>query len=215
MFNIKRNKMKRILVLIFSLSVFYSCTKTHITPQNDDAIPSNEYYPMSVGNYWVYEFVNKLPDGSIVGSSTIDSIQIVKDTLIDEKLYYVFETDKPYANTRFTRRDSIGYIIDQHGEILLLPSADEALYKFHYGYIGNDTAYSYWEAYIDDISVQTSVGAYTCMGRLAYHEMWPNFGGNTTVDSNLYAPIGQLIRSYSYASGGKMYGSLINYAIEE
>lgn len=207
--------MKPALLLILFLFVFYSCSKTHITPQNGDSLQSNAYYPMSVGNYWVYEFVNKDPDGNIVGSSSIDSTQIVKDTLINENLYYVFETNKPFPNTRFLRRDSLGYIIDQQGKILLLPSANEALYNFHYGYIGNDTAYSYWEAYIDDISAQSSVGAYTCMGRLAYHEMWPNLGGNTTVDSNLYAPIGQLIRSYSYASGGKMFGSLINYSIAE
>ena len=207
--------MKSILVIFLTLLIYYSCTKTDSNPQTTVPVMTNDYYPMAVGNYWVYEFVNKDPEGNIVGNSSIDSIKIVTDTLILEKLFYVFETNRPYPNTRFMRHDSAGYIVDQHGDLKLLPAANEALYHFHYGYVGNDTAYSYWESFVDNINTQTSLGNYTCLGRLAYHEAWPSFGGNTSVDSNLYAPIGQLTRSYSYLSGGKMYGSLINYSIEE
>lgn len=207
--------MKINLLLFLTLFSLYSCTKKDSIPQNNVPVQTNAYFPMAVGNYWVYEFVNKDPEGNIIGNPSIDSIKIVTDTLINEKLFYVFETNKPLPNTRFMRHDSTGYIVDQHGNLKLLPAANEALYHHHYGYLGNDTAYSYWESFADNINVQSLVGNYTCLGRLAYHEAWPDFGGITSVDSNLYAPIGQLIRSYSYLSGAKIYGNLIDYSIED
>jgi len=214
-FNLKSLTMKTFLVIILLATFLCSCSKTQTLPQNIDSIPSNKYYPMSLGNYWVYEFVNKDPDGNIIGSSMLDTTRIVSDTLINNYLFYVFELNRPFPNTRFLRRDSLGYIIDQHGEIKLLPSANEALYNFHYGFVGNDTAYYFWEAYVNEISVQSTVGNYDCLARLAYHKMWPIYGGNTTIDSNLYAPIGQVVRSYSYANGSKMLGSLIDYALKQ
>ena len=52
--------------------------------------PSDNYTPMAIGNYWVYQTnITKL-DGTAV-SSAIDSVVISGDSIIDGNNYYVFE----------------------------------------------------------------------------------------------------------------------------
>ena len=206
------------LFILFGLIAFYSCEKKDgATPGNPivQEPVTNVYFPMNIGNYWVYEFQTKDPSGNIVGNISFDTLKIVSDTIIADETYFVFTTNKPFNNSRETLRDSLGYIINEDGIIKLLPSANEAIYNFHYGYIAGDTAYAYWEEFHDDIYIQSPTGEYTCLGRFAKHQIWPEFGSNTSVDSNLYAGIGQVTRSYSYFSGSKMYGTLIDYNLED
>lgn len=210
-------ELKHFFILLVIITLI-SCKKNDDadpnTPQVQDPI-TNDYFPMNIGNYWVYEFQTKDPSGNIVGNTSYDTLKIVSDTVIANETYYVLTTNKPYINSRKTFRDSSGYIIDENGTIKLLPSANEAIYNFHYGYIAGDTAYAYWEEFQDNITIQSPTGDYTCLGRFAKHQLWPDFGSNTSVDSNLYAGIGQVTRSYSYFSGSKMYGTLIEYNLEE
>lgn len=203
------------IFLLVSIIAFYSCNKDLPAdpPQDQDPI-FNNYYPMSIGNYWVYEYITKDPNGTIIGSPSYDTTKIIGDTLIDSQSYYILSLNKPMNNTRITLRDSSGYIINQNGKINLLPSANEAIYNFHFGYIGNDTAYAYWEEFHDALSIETPAGNYTCLGKIAKHELWPTFGSTTSVDSNLFANIGQVQRSYSYMSGAKVIGTLIEYHLE-
>ena len=178
-------------------------------------IPVNKYFPMKVGNYWVYEFINRLPDGSSTGSPFYDTLKIVSDTLINEQLFYLFSTNKPTPSTQYLNTDSSGYIINQFGNISLLPSANEALYNFHYGFVGSDTAYSYWEEFQDGFVASNQTGTYNCLAKIASHQAWPNFGGGMATDTLLYSEIGMIQRSYSYLSGSKMIGVLIDYHLEE
>ena len=215
----KPNPMKvKLIALSLLVIMTYSCKKDNEDPKGNlpSILPTNSFYPMSVGNYWVFEFTNKDPNGDPVGIPSIDTLKIVKDTLINELSYFLFETNKPSPSTHFLRRDSSGYIISPNGTVVLLPSANEGLYNFHYGiFNSNDTAYAYWEEYIDGFTVNTDFGNFESLGKLGKHEATPNWGGNTSIDTNLYAEIGSLQRSFSYLSGGKMIGVLIDYHLEE
>jgi hypothetical protein len=209
--------MNKFFISLILLISFYGCQKKDSNnPGSADPVISNAYFPMEVGNYWVFSFVNKSPDGSILGNSSIDTLKIISDTIILGERFFIFHTNKPNPDTQFMRRDSSGYIIDQNGDIKLLPSSNEALYNFHYGFIASDTAYAYWEEFHDGIITSFQSNDFSCLGRLAKHQTWPEFGSQIRIDSNLYASFGPLLRSYSYLSSGvKIYGILEDYHLEE
>ena len=211
--------MKKISLILISCVFFtYACKKNTDAPSTsvpEPEITINEFFPMNIGNYWVYEFVQKNPSGEIIGNSSYDTLKIVSDTLINNHTYFLFKTNKPSTGTQFLRRDSIGYIVDTQGNVKLIPNADEGIYNYDYFFLNGDTAYSYWEEYIDEYQVITEVGGFVSLGRIAKHQLWPSLGGNLTLDSNLYAEIGMIQRSYSFSSGGKMFGSIIDYHLEE
>lgn len=211
--------MKKIsLTLIASVFLMYACKKNDDGPSTlgpEPEITINEFFPMNIGNYWVYEFVQKTPNGDIIGNPSYDTLKIVSDTVINNHTYFLFNTDKPMNGTQYLRRDSLGYIVDIKGDLKLLPSANEGIYNFDYFFLNGDTAYSYWEEYIDDFQTDTEIGNFVSLGQLAKHQAWPSIGGNFTVDSNLYAEIGMIQRSFSFSSGGKLIGSIIDYHLEE
>jgi hypothetical protein len=63
--------------------------------------------------------------------------------------------------------------------------------------------------------VSTSFGpAYSSIQKTIHHKTWPVLGDQTFADTIYYSPIGILQRSYSYVSGGKRVGTLIDYHIE-
>ena len=96
------------------------------------------------------------------------------------------------------------------------PAADESIYNFHYGFANGDTLYTYWEVFVDQLSVSNSTGDYNeCLGRLSTHQTSENLGNLTITDSSLYANIGTIQRSYGYMSGAKLIGTLIDYHLEE
>ena len=61
------------LLCILTLLIF-SCKKEEIEPEvlPQEEIPietdtiSNNYHPLTIGSYWVYEFDNHLPNGTII-----------------------------------------------------------------------------------------------------------------------------------------------------
>lgn len=211
--------MKKIsLTLITFLFLLYACKKNNDGPSSPSPEPEitiNEFFPMNIGNYWVYKFVNKDVNGDVLGNIIYDTLKIVSDTTINSHNYFQFTTNKPTSNTQFLRRDSSGYIVDVNGDIKLYPYANEGVFNFHYLTLNGDTVYSYWEEYADNIQTSTEVGNFVSMGRLTIHQSWPNYGGIYTVDSNLYAEIGMIQRSYSFSSGAKLFGSIIDYQLEE
>jgi len=211
----------KLLVLFILASTIYSCKKDNIDPGTPapETIPMNAYFPLSIGNYWVYEFTTRLPDGTVVGTPSIDTLKITGDTLIQSYTYYILETNKPSLNTSFMRRDSLGYIINTKGAITLFPSGNEGIFNFHYGFMGagnTDTLYSYWEEFQDGYSLATPAGNYTdCLAQLVKHQAWPNYGGHLGIDTNYYSEIGIIQRSFSYLSGAKNIGILLDYHLEE
>lgn len=210
----------KIIILLCTVCIIYSCKKDNnqpgITPPA--TIPMNAYFPLSIGNYWVYEFTTRMPDGTIVGTPSIDTIKVSGDTTINTYTYYILESNKPVQNTRYYRRDSLGYVVNQKGSIRLFPIGNEGLFNFHYGYIDSsnqDTVYSYWEEFQDGFDIVSNVGNYTnCMANIATHQAWPDFGGISSSDTNYYATIGQIQRSFSYLSGAKSVGLIIDYHLE-
>lgn len=84
--------MKKVMLLLFALAVIASCEKdeTPETPTNQESI--SDYFPLAVGNYWVYLNYSLSVDGVRTNhNSQIDSVIVTKDTLIDGVKHFVLE----------------------------------------------------------------------------------------------------------------------------
>lgn len=118
-------------LFLFSLLVFLivSCEKTIPTGGGDTPLPTEEadYFPLSIGSYWVYEHIDIDPLGQEKVRSQTDSVIISKDTLINGAIYYVLEgTNYPFNGGKWgvidILRDSAGYIVNPLGEVKLSSS---------------------------------------------------------------------------------------------
>lgn len=94
--------MNKIMVLILGVGMvcFLSCDKNKL----EDIGTQEDYYPLSVGNYWVYESytrnANQTEFHLMINSR--DSTYIDKDTIIDNLIYY----------KRLSARESGALVID-------------------------------------------------------------------------------------------------------
>lgn len=111
--------MRRLVILGF-LSSFglLSCQKDNDSIINPIEEPS--YYPLQIGNYWVYENYEKDTLGNEKNIMIQDSITITKDTLINGNKYFVLEGSYTIYNQPKWRvidllRDSAGYIVNAKG----------------------------------------------------------------------------------------------------
>lgn len=120
-------KMKKLIVLSFVLLTIVSCSKKESTvnpPLPTVPDPATKYYPLDIGNYWVYEnvMIDTLGDETI--DEFIDSLIVTRDTLINGNSYAVIEGVKKFAQqpnewqVRHILRDSSGYMVDHTGGIL-------------------------------------------------------------------------------------------------
>jgi hypothetical protein len=115
--------MSKIIFIAFLIGLMsmLACKKDQKTSQNPSTNPIlvADYFPMAIGNYWVYEnHVNT--NGAVEVINENDSIVIIGDTLINDKNYFIFESYKqPYNSpSLYFYRDSSNYIVDQNGSII-------------------------------------------------------------------------------------------------
>ena len=108
--------------LIFSFLVcLFSCSKDVPIPAKDDIpqphIPNAEdYYPLTKGNYWVYEYYTINTNTGIETFSYKDSIHNVGDTIINGEKYT--HQKHTYQNGNGFLRDSSGCMVTSSGKIL-------------------------------------------------------------------------------------------------
>ncbi len=109
--------MRKLLAFAIILFVAFSCNKDN--PEITETESVLVYYPLSIGNYWIYQHykVDSLGNETALGQT--DSIVVAKDTLINDIQYYLLNE---YNNLRFNSgnnkilRDSANYIVNHLGE---------------------------------------------------------------------------------------------------
>ena len=118
--------MRKLFLLGMITLLIASCENSPSNPGIDDPVlpPDAGYFPLTIGSSWVYQHLTIDPDGIEKLREETDSIVISKDTLIHDRLYYVFEgTNYPFNGGDWgivdILRDSMGYIVNQHGDIKL------------------------------------------------------------------------------------------------
>lgn len=109
--------MRKYFVLVIVIAFITSCQKDDY--QEELRI---NYTPLEIGNYWIYE--NYIVDsiGNETETSTIDSVVITRDTIINNMKYFVLEgTNYPFIRERQIiniLKDSLGYLVNSKGRIL-------------------------------------------------------------------------------------------------
>ena len=109
--------MKKYFVLVIVIAFITSCQKDDYQVEI-----KNNYAPLEIGNYWIYE--NYIVDsiGNETETSIIDSVVITRDTIINSMKYFILEgTNYPFIRERQIidiLRDSLGYLVNSKGRIL-------------------------------------------------------------------------------------------------
>ena len=123
--NQKFNTMKKSIVLGLAVLAFFSCKKEE-DPTLVECAPEitvQDYMPMAIGNYWVYEHVKIDSAGNESKLGLIDSIRITRKETLRGNEYYVFEgTRQPIINNKgivHKLRDSLGYLVNSGGNALM------------------------------------------------------------------------------------------------
>jgi hypothetical protein len=220
--------MKIFISALIVLCAFSACKKDKVEPvenvnceeKESDSIPigeekENMFFPLSIGSYWVYEFHTHNQDGTISNINQIDTVKVLGDSIINGENYATFKSNFPGNNVLSFYRNHNGDIIAKNGYLIcpfdstLIPA-----YNNHYGKIGNDTTYHYWEEFSGYESVATQFGNFDCIRKSINHNYYPNYGVGLVIDTVYYSPIGILQTSFSYSGGTKTVGTLIDYHIE-
>jgi hypothetical protein len=210
-------KMKKQIVLSVTtlLLVLLSSCKTENDPKSEKVVPN--YMPLAVGNYWVYQNyrVDSLGNERLINQ--IDSVVITKDTIVNNKKYYVFEGSKYQMVFPRLVRDSLGYLVSNKGEVLLSSTnySDTISTKKYLGIIenGKEVIFGMLKTRMDSTLKTISVpagkfDAITCHGTLKifYYDSNGNNNQIMYVDQNAYfaANIGKIIDTYYYYSNVKL-----------
>ncbi|MGB0424638.1 MAG: hypothetical protein ACPGED_09950, partial [Flavobacteriales bacterium] len=194
------NKAIPFALLLLTLTLV-ACKKDDPTPvETSNALPTtNAYFPLAVGNYWVYDFQSYTPNGEPTGNPSVDSLKVVGDSLIMGELYFQLETNRPVQRTLLLRDDN-GVVVSKFGSVMLPNEPDDEIYNAHFGQIGGDTTHFYFDEFPRTEMVETNFGLVSCITQESTHEMFPSFGGATIVDTTYYASFGPVERSYAFGS---------------
>ena len=116
--------MRTFFLLSLCFLFIAACEKTnpHNPDDDPDQLVSSDYFPLSTGSFWIYQNVDIDPLGVEKTRAETDSVIITGDTLINGKLYSVFEgTNYPFNGRNWgiidILRDSAGYIVNHAGEV--------------------------------------------------------------------------------------------------
>ncbi len=140
--------MRRLAVFIISvLGILFwnSCDKENNSLTDDLNNLKVNHFPLEIGNYWIYQNFDII-QGIEKVSTKIDSVIISRDTSINGKTYYVLEGTYYPKNNNWgiieLLYDSVGYLINQHGEILFSEDNFTDILANKTEVQGTDTIYS-------------------------------------------------------------------------
>ena len=207
--------MRKLFFFAILLAIFSACQKDDDSNQNDTTLKP-DYFPMAIGNYWVYENVT-IDSLGVTLSDKIDSVIITKDTLIDNETFYIFEQTRTLSNGTILTghkqfyRDSSGYIIDSSGAIFFSDENFTNTLQIEEFITGSDTVYitTYKMEYVNEI-VSVPAGDFEVL----------NFKGTVWVpDPNQGVPNPRYINDYFAPNVGKIFENTFflssnNYKIE-
>jgi hypothetical protein len=113
--------MRKLFYLGFVIILFASCEKDDSNSINDSVEKTN-YFPLGIGNYWIYKHYDIDSLGNETERDRIDSVIINRDTIINNNQYFILEgTNYPFNGESWgivdILRDSSGYVVNEKGKI--------------------------------------------------------------------------------------------------
>ena len=186
--------MKNLAFLFFACSAIllaFSCKD-----KDDDAtttpIPATDYFPLTAGSYWIYNWVKIDTLGNETPQVRMDTVTVVGDTVVNGLNYSIVEGTVFGGGVRHIYRDSSGYLVEAAGGTAEFSvSLNIAL--------GNDTTWigdmpAFWTSESMDVepaSVTVPAGTFeSCLVKI-----------QTIYPLEFDIPAGNRIYPYHYAKG--------------
>jgi hypothetical protein len=113
--------MKNFKTIILFMSVLVaSCSKC------DDEMPTTKqsdpnFFPLSLGSYWIYDWIKIDTLGNETPYNRRDSIYIANDTVINNNNYRVLKGKAFYPPLPLFYRDSSGFLVNERGALIFAP----------------------------------------------------------------------------------------------
>jgi len=217
--------MKVINLLMVAIVLLASCEKeddasSTNTPENQLKIT---HMPLSVGNYWVYQYYKIDTNGTETELTKQDSVYVIGDTIINNNTYIALGSviiSQPNSIVNYSfYRDSIGYLVNNRGVILFSETNFTDTLQVDVSLYEGDTTYMVsWmmENYNNTISLPIGVfdnilnyKGTLCLG------INPNNVENPRFQNNYYSDnIGIIQENYYYLNGSDSFEKrLINYHV--
>lgn len=213
--------------LLLGLTVFMSCQKDNddqkITP---DPEPIANYFPLAIGNYWVYDLY-KVENHQETLTNKRDSLIISNDTLIRGNQFFVIEGNWfPSNDVKYYYRDSLGYIINEKGTIIFSSVLFNEVYYTNTQYFDTtniDTVYHIEYFTNPDLEqIALTIGEFNALTRTQNYttfpgdESFPDTLKYRSYKSKFIEDIGQATDAVFYAGGPFHFEKrLVKYYIEE
>ncbi len=122
--------MKRSFVFLSMILLFTYCKSDIVEPTSSQE-QVTDYFPLSVGNYWVYKVYSADSTLNFVDNNQIDSMYVQKDSVVNGNVYKVVKSS--FFNETVLMRDSLNYLVTHSGKKLLtLNKSDEILSQVSY-----------------------------------------------------------------------------------
>lgn len=212
--------MRNLFFVGLVLILLFGCKKEDESPNGTSE--TYNYFPLAIGNWWVYENYNIDNIGNETLSAVLDSLYIDNDTIISGTQYYMLEGSTLTiggAGTLKFLRDSSGFIVNEKGhKIIAQNNFTDTLYNE--SRIMNGVHYFDISGIMKTVDTDITVGAgvfevIECEQKITiFAADAPNTG--IRYHNNYYANnIGQIVGEGSwYSSGGYFESRLLRYNIE-
>lgn len=160
--------------LIAIILVSSSCKKESTTecPPSSESI--DQYTPMSVGDYWVYEVFYVDSNGNDSVLNIIDSVYISNDTVIKGETYFVYKgthflfSKDPNTVVQILR-DSSGVLVNENGKFYFSTSDFTNKYNENLMTSNGDTVfYQYQKMNSDIVPITLPAGTFNCLNSQMY-----------------------------------------------
>lgn len=206
------------LIVILSLVVFQACKKEDSDPNTVPQETVLDYYPLTVGNYWIYKVSRCDSTWTQCDSVRIDSNYVSKDTTINGLNYFKIEGGNFLSNEPLYIRDSLDYIVDSEGYIMFSSTDYDTKFSEEYIIVGNNDTIYHWYNKMDPepFVVDVPLGEYTCLdNQLSFFRKKEDFKTEYNSHNAFSKNTGPVYESALFASNTSGYKrELVSYYIK-
>lgn len=194
--------MKRLILFTIAISISLVSCKKGNDGQNIQNKSVLEYYPLKVGNYWVYQTSNCDSTWTNCDSVRMDTNYVSKDTLIDGLQYYKIAGKKLINSSPVYLRDSLNYIVDYGGNVKFSDNDFQNIFHENYIIQNNDTLFHYYYKMQEDpTTFAVPMGNFSCLDfRLSLFRRTESFNHEFTGHSAYSKGVGLVYESILFAT---------------
>jgi hypothetical protein len=150
--------MKHLILILLAAVLCSSCNKKDGSPTQTQGSQESvtDYFPLTVGSYWIYQIKETDTLGNIITSVMYDSVFIKKDSIYNGKTYKVMADS--YGGGSVLLCDSSGYIVSSNGRKYFTTNADTSI--INHQYYNDTTFYLSWKMKQTDSLVSVPAGEF-------------------------------------------------------